>query len=325
MLVARYLELLDPSMEPSGIAKRTASSPPNKENKKSKDDECVVCFKPATNDILECVWCEGRQHRSCSQISVDVCNVLSNVVTNIVFFCTSCLKMLPVALKCFDCQSVIDSKVTSIDKSLLEIQQSEKRLCELINKVETQLADHHKSMDSMLTGHVTGLAKASGSVNANAPISPDSVEHIAISLVSEQKEKERRQLNLIVHKLEESSANDGPSRKNDDIKRCESLFQTYLGIKVSITNAFRLGQKSDKPRLLKLFLSNLHEKAEILKNKYKLRDSTNPQHIRETFITPDLTPLEQKTNKELRNKLADMNKAENIYIIKNGKIVRRQT
>lgn len=92
-----------------------------------------------------------------------------------------------------------------------------------------------------------------------------------------------------------------------------------------ITNAFCLGQKSDKPRLLKLFLSNLHEKAEILKSKYKLRDSTNPQHIHETFITPDLTPLEQKTNKELRNKLADMNKVENVYIIKNGKIVRRQT
>ena len=148
----------------------------------------------------------------------------------------------PCCTEVLDCQSVIDSKVTSIDKSLLEIQQSEKRLCELINKVETQLADHHKSMDSMLTGHVTGLAKASDSVNATAPITPDSVEHIAISLVSEQKEKERRQLNLIVHKLEESSANDGPSRKNDDIKRCESLFQTYLGIKVSITNAFRLGQ-----------------------------------------------------------------------------------
>ena len=70
----------------------------------------------------------------------------------------------------------------------------------------------------MLSGHVTGLVKASDSANVSAPITPESVEHIAVSLVSEQKEKERRQLNIIVHKLAESSANNGPSRKNDDIK-----------------------------------------------------------------------------------------------------------
>ena len=72
-------------MELLGI-KRTANSPPSKENKKSKDDECVVCFKPASEDILECVWCEGHQHRNCANISAEVCNVLSNVVNNIVFF-----------------------------------------------------------------------------------------------------------------------------------------------------------------------------------------------------------------------------------------------
>ena len=71
-------------------------------------------------------WCKSCQHRNCAKISVNVCNVLSSVVSNIVFFCTPCLKMLPVALKCYDCQSIVDSKVASIDKSLLEIHQSEK-------------------------------------------------------------------------------------------------------------------------------------------------------------------------------------------------------
>ena len=308
-------------MDQSGSAKRTASSPPKKENKKSKDDECVVCAKPATEDVLECVWCEGRQHRDCAKISVDVCNVLSSVVSNVVFFCTPCLQLLPVALKYYDCQSYIDSKVATIDKSLSEIQLSEKRLCELVNKVETHLAEHHKSMDTMFADHVS---KASDPTNVSSPITPESVEHIAVSLASEQKEKERRQLNIIVHKLKESSAKDGPSRRNDDIEQCESLFQTYLGVKVSITNAFRLGQKSDKPRLLKLSLSSLHEKTEILKNKHKLRTSANPQNVRDTFITSDLTPLEQKRNRELRKQLADMNMVENIYVLKNGKIVWRQ-
>ena len=98
----------------------------------------------------------------------------------------------------------------------------------------------------------------------------------------------------------------------------------YLGVTVSITNAFRLGKKSDKPHPLKLTLANIQEKIAILKSKSKLRSSKNPQHIRDIFITPDFTPLEQKKNKELREQLADMNKTEKVYIIKNRKIVRRQ-
>ena len=126
------------------------------------------------------------------------------------------------------------------------------------------------------------------------------------------------------HKLEESSAEDGPSRKQDDIKKCEQLFQNYLGIKVAITNAFRLGKKSNRPRLLKVTLNNLEEKATILRNKSKLRSASHPENVRNVFITPDFTPIEQKKNKALREQLFNMNKAENIYVIKNGRIVRRK-
>ena len=70
----------------AGNTKRLASSPPNKETKKTKDDLCITCSKPATEDVLECIWCEGRQHRRCTKISADVCNALTNVIDNIVFF-----------------------------------------------------------------------------------------------------------------------------------------------------------------------------------------------------------------------------------------------
>ena len=48
-------------------------------------------------------------------------------------------------------------------------------------------------------------------------------------IVTEQKEKEKRQLNVIVYKLDEYAANDGPARKSDDFKRCESVFRHILG------------------------------------------------------------------------------------------------
>jgi len=77
-------------------------------------------------------------------------------------------------------------------------------------------------------------------------ISEESVAHLASSLVVEQREK--RQLNVILHNLPESTAPEGVKRKEDDIKKCVLIFQDYLGSPVSITKAVRLGRKADKSR-----------------------------------------------------------------------------
>ena len=53
------------------------------------------------------------------------------------------------------------------------------------------------------------------------------VMHIASSIVSEQKEKERRQLNIILHRLAESSKENAGDRKSGDIKEVNSLFEGY--------------------------------------------------------------------------------------------------
>ena len=82
--------------------KRTASSPPNKEGKKTKEDDCLTFHQPATENILECIWCDGRLHAGCVGLSKDQCNVLIDVATNIVFFCSSCIQSLPAALKYYD-------------------------------------------------------------------------------------------------------------------------------------------------------------------------------------------------------------------------------
>ena len=63
----------------------------------------------------------------------------------------------------------------------------------------------------------------------------------------------------------------------------------------------------------------------ILRNKLKLREQKNPEDTRKIFINMDLTPLEQKKNKQLRDKLKEMNKNGNLYVIKNGAIVQRKT
>ena len=63
-------------------------------------------------------------------------------------------------------------------------------------------------------------------------------------------------------------------------------------------------------------VSNLQEKTMILRNKLKLRDKENPEDVRKIYITVDYTPLEQKKNKQLREKLKELIKDGNHYVIK---------
>ena len=106
-----------------------------------------------------------------------------------------------------------------------------------MKNVESQLEKQQKAITALLNDHKAALGTNAPSVVP--PITEESVANIAVSINAEQKEKEKRQLNIIVHNLdlEESSASEDPSRKEDDITKCKSLFQKLLGVTVTIQNA----------------------------------------------------------------------------------------
>ena len=151
---------------------------------------------------------------------------MSCIVKNIVFFCTTCLQRLPYALQSCDHQVHVNSKLESMESQLSEVQSTGHKLSEAVKKVESQLCDYRKSLESMLNDQ--SPVNAEPLARSARPISEDSIAQITFSLVAEQKEKEKHQLNIIMHNLEESSAPDGFTRKQDDIKKCISVFETYL-------------------------------------------------------------------------------------------------
>ena len=57
-------------------------------------------------------------------------------------------------------------------------------------------------------------------------------------------------------------------------------------------------------------------KKQILRNSVKLRGEDKPAHMKKIFITPDLTPTEQKLNNKLRAELKVKNKGGNLFKIK---------
>ena len=69
---------------------------------------------------------------------------------------------------------------------------------------------------------------------------------------------------------------------------------------VEVVNITRLGKKSDdKPRLLKVQLSNLHQKRRILANAKMLRETSGI--FQKVYVTSDLSLNERQENKHLRD------------------------
>ena len=272
---------------------RTGSTSPAKID----PEKCVICKEVANDDVLECSWCECLVHGKCIKISASQSTVLSEIVSNVLFFCPSCMHKLPTALSCYDktneIQFTIDSKFSTMEQSFTT----------KFNSLSNQLKDlEAKCLANpvMETNAEKGVHNQSQGLS-RSPLSDDSVVNIALSLTSEQKEKERRQFNVVLHNLKESDASDSVTRKQDDIESCCSLFLTYLSVSASIKSAIRLGKRGSRPcRLLKLTLGSLDEKAKILKHKMKLKAEQNPEHDRKVYISPDLTPLEQRRNNALR-------------------------
>ena len=145
--------------------------------------------------------------------------------------------------------------------------------------------------------------------------------------MNEEKEREHRRLNLIIHNAPESTAEIAESRKTDDIDRATDIFNVYLGAKATVTKALRLAKKAEKntekPRLMKVTVDTLESKAFILRNCPKLRSADQSSYYNNIYITPDLTPTEREANRQLRAKLSVLNKDGKHYKIKNGKIVPR--
>ena len=318
------------------------SSPDKPKEKAVRLDICVSCQKSVDDDYITCHWCSQWEHRTCANIKQSESVMLNSPSENIFFLCSSCIMNLPLALSSFTNQSElkeeIEAKLQSVEDKLSDkiinietklqsqldefcIQPIKNKLSDKIATIETKLQDYHKAI---LGAQDTSKGSFNNQRLPCSPMSDDSVANITLSLSSEQKEKEKRQFNIIVRNLKESDATNSTTRKQEDIESCQSLFSTYLNVTASIKNAIYLGKRESKPcRLLKLTIDTLDEKTKILKYKLKLKNEQNPQHVRKIFISPELTPLEQRKNNALRQKLVDMNKIQNIYTIRNGQIVRK--
>ena len=142
------------------------------------------------------------------------------------------------------------------------------------------------------------------------------------AIISEEKEREKQKLSLIVHNFPEFKSTEASIRKkNEDTQNVTWLINKYVGVDAHIINATQIGKQTGGPRLMKVTLLTRGEKIKILRNRFNLRNKEHPTHNNKVFFTPDLTPQHRAKNKRLHARLSELNKSEKIYRIKNRKIV----
>ena len=267
--------------------KRTADeviSPDVASRKKSaRDGEsfvCTICLEsiaPPTddNDERELIFCEGKcdswLHRKCAGLPKPIFDSIR--LSETPFHCPFC------CLANYEC--LFNDMKATIASLEHKVSQLEKNSTPAINTFRSLSNTSNEPHDSTL---VTPQTKET--------LPDNSIQDMVATLLNEEKEKEKRRLNIIVHNVPESSSEESLTRKNEDTEFVSKLCESQFNAKVSIVKAYRLGKKGAKPRLLKISLSSVSEKATVLKNCTQLRNRSTPPPYQNIFISPDLTPKE---------------------------------
>jgi len=164
-----------------------------------------------TDNVLECVWCEGRIHARCNGMSEDQCCVLDTVTNNIVFFVLHvCNCSLPL-LSFFDSLSLVDTKVAVFEKSVLEIQKAENLVLYQPNTIvyinlllnypirfhPSQIKIKYYSSLLKPLSPMEVNSETDSSVASNFIIPPQNTPNAAQAIVDKLADRERRKHNII--------------------------------------------------------------------------------------------------------------------------------
>jgi len=320
--------------------KRGATSPPSKESKKPKEGDCVVCCEAATDDALECVWCDGPVHAKCVKMSEEQIIMLGNA-NNIVFFCNTCLNTLPIALKCYDDWASIGSRITIVEESFTELQKTGNQLTTVNNEFK-QLSEQHKEVVNQITdltarinqlvSHSNQMQTRIEDINVALRKKPDAelaqqstsstisqpVTNNAYDVIEEMRDRERRRRNIVVYNFSE-----GADRKAD-IEAFKALSNTVFKLDLSVSKAVRLGPKIDnKIRPLLLVLEDFDDKNFLISHSHFLKRHDDYNRV---FIVPDRSKIERLKHKQAIDELKQRRaKGETALVIRNGVVVKRRS
>jgi hypothetical protein len=288
------------------------------------DNFCITC-NDNKQPILRCGRCADNNCISCLNIPEPTYEQMFKI-PGFVWLCTDCMSPgiksmrqdKEIEERCAEFLSAITTRVDKVEAAIKK----------LPNKTEVE-----DMIDAKITTRVdqveTSIKKLPSKTEIESMIDAK-MKMTTNSISSELSDRERRKTNLIVHNLPESEETDSAMRQDEDLYSFEQICGRDLNSgDAVITRTTRLGKKDNdnkKPRPLRVTFQTTDHKTKVLRNSSNLQKSTSAiaKNLR---IHPDLTPHQQKEEKELRDKLKVKRNQEtdkNVeWFIKRGEILSR--
>ena len=212
----------------------------DKENSPEKQDseKCITCKELVTDsDVIECQWCQKWEHKVCAKLSDDFI-LLGRTSDRIRFYCSLCAPRVDVVLKFFDSfyekQICIDARLQCIETQLAELSGLQRvQVPALSKQSNSESMQIDKSPTDQSEAHIT---------NTTQPTS-DELSNAVKSVINEEKERNKRKLNLIMHNIAESEAEAPDIHKQEDTKQVTDIFSKQLNVQANISNIVRLGKR----------------------------------------------------------------------------------
>lgn len=148
-----------------------------------------------------------------------------------------------------------------------------------------------------------------------------SIKNVEKEFLQDLHETEDRKDNIMIFGLEESGSSTPSAGKKDDLSAINCL-SSQLGIHhFEVSNFFRLGRASNKPRPLKITCKDKHQRSCLLRSAHKIPQLDAALGFGRVFIKPDLSPKEQEADRQLRKEFFRRREAGEHVAIRRGCII----
>lgn len=202
-----------------------------------------------------------------------------------------------------DSLSIIDnykSKVTKLKEKKIDnhtVEYLGEKMLEIGSMIKESICEEFKNTSEKFKSEISDASKSYASAAKNGPVQNNITDLKTIinearhAEVSEQKDRQSRTSNIIIHGVDENEADNVESDKN----YAKTLFET-IKARVTIKKIVRIGLREDsKNRPIKVSLASEKEKILVLRSLVALKNNNNYKGM---SISEDLTIAERVVLKE---------------------------
>ena len=278
----------------SGQGRDSSTSSKGKGEVKWTCLQCERVVDEEMDETIECGLCKKWCHRKCSKLNDAKYKYLQEGGDEILWSCQKCRESDSVDTGRTRLEAKLDSMMEMMERMM-------RRVCEL------EEGKSEKCIREMID---------------------ESVKKEVQEAMNEEREREKRKLNVILVNVPESEGENAEERKKADLERVREIVGKVADVeKEDIGDPVRLGArmigKESKPRMLRVTMRNEEARKKVLMNARRLNEGV--EFRKRVYINPDRTEGERRQFRELKEELERRKKEEPDLVIRGGKIVKKKT